>query len=605
MNKMVQPRLSGNDLNAILSMLERERSGLAFMKNNLSLVFEKAGSFILESSRELESFKKIIRPYLDYFFPVDVKPDDDCFINDVVEPSRLTMGNSIGKAVDIMQGDSEANARVSAAIREALGIRTVVENLLEMIEAIETHSWNAMLISAKAGVRGQTLAKISEEMSVLSSLANRTAEGCTVIIQNLNNRYDEFDAICSKIDIIKENHLTLMSIKSAAVFRDMKNDMTALSGSVNDIMGYTSSLEGAVDGLMGRLQMEDIVRQNIEKVMYLVEEITDGGVLAAALYDCDDPSRMNEFMIALIHGKLNEINENIRPLAEGSRNYQITLKEIMSKLLGHFYRDSAEGKDYYEGTRFDEMCAGLEMTKGEFVGYIEEIISGKKNLYTISRQIVEIMGKLGTMFEAIGKISRRFEVINMLTRIELARHADLKRRIGGSLADMNSLPAVMKKIVEKALDDYRRVTASIEEALGDYLDNFRAEEESLALSIDAMKNVSVKMFESRKYYRDISEKVGSTGMGLLGFIETHEGDFGVMMEITDLMYNVICPLNEYGALGMEEFSGDENLMRHVRSVIARHNSGGDGSDYRAMLLVSLLNEAVNGGVEKDGRLVLF
>ncbi len=448
---MVQPRISGNDSKDLFAMLERERSGLAFMKNNLSAVFEKVGSFLLESSRELESFQKLIRPYLDYFYPLEVKPGDDCFINDVVEPSRLEMEETIGKTVEIMQGDSAVNARVSAAIREALGIRIIVENLLEMIEAIETYSWNAMLVSAKAGVRGQALAKISEQVSVLSALANRTAEDCTGIIENLNSRYEEFDAICHEIDIINENYLTQMSIKSGMMFREMKGEMVNLSGSVNDILGCAGDLEGAIDGLMGRLQMEDLVRQDLEKVMYLVEEITGNGggdTLSGLLYDYEDTARLNEFMIALISRKFNEINENTRPLVEGSESYRDSMKEILNGFIGRFYGGATAEKEYYEGTKFDDICSGLERTKDEFVGYIEEIINGKKNLYTISREIMDTMGKFGTLFEEIGKISRRFEIINMLTKIELAKHTDLKRSIGGSLTDVSNLPAVMKKIVE-------------------------------------------------------------------------------------------------------------------------------------------------------------
>ncbi len=148
------------------------------------------------------------------------------------------------------------------------------------------------------------------------------------------------------------------------------------------------------------------------------------------------------------------------------------------------------------------------------------------------------------------------------------------------------------------------MTSSIETALGDYFDNFRAEEETLTLCIDAMKKISVKMFESQKYYRDISEKVGSTGMGLLGFIEAREGDFSVMMEIIELIYNFMYRLEEYGAKDLEEFSGDENLARHVRSVVSRYSDGGHGGDYRTMLLTSLLNEAVRDSGD-DNRVVLF
>ena len=476
-----------------------------------------------------------------------------------------------------------------------------------MIEAIETYSWNAMLVSTKAGVEGQALAKISEQVSNLSSLANRTAENCTSIIDSLNSRYDEFDGICHEIDIINENYLTQMSVKGGMMFREMTGELNNLSGSVNDILGCAGDVEGAISDLMNRLQMEDLVRQDIEKVMYLLEEMMAGrekSRLLDALYGFDDGERVDGLLVALMARKFSEINEHTRPLVEGTEHYCADMKEIINGFLGRFYGKQDTGnKGYYEGTKFDEICSRLERMKDEFVGYIEEIITSKKNLYRISMEILATMGKFGFLFEEIGKISRRFEIINMLTKIELAKHTDLKRSIGGSLTDVSNLPAVMKKIVENALVRYREVMGSIERALGEYHGNYQDEEETLTQCIDAMRKISVKMFESQKYYRDISEKVGGTGMGLLTFMETREEEWGVVKDIVEMIYNFMFKMEEYGAGAVEDVMSDAALVRHVKAVNEKMTSFFEDDDYRAMQLRSLLGEAVR--VTGGDRVVLF
>ncbi len=605
MNQFAKSVVSTKDPAGLLSLILKDSENLNFLKHNLSSVFEKVGAFLLDSSRELDAFQKLIKPYLDYFYPEEVRPGVDCFVNEVVEPSQLEMETTIARAVSIMQGDGEVNRRVSTAIKEALEMQPIVANLLEMIEAIETYSWNAMLISAKAGLRGQALAKISEQVSTLSNLANSTAESCTGIIDSLNSRYGEFDGICHEIDIINENYLTRMSLQGGMMFREMKSELANLSGSVNHILGCADDVECAINDLMNRLQMEDLVRQDIEKVMFLVEEMKAGpDGLLSMLYDYGDASKVDELLVAILGRKFFEINENTRPLVEGTEGYCAKMKEIINGFLGRFYgKQNSDEKDYYEGTRFDQICARLEQMKDEFVGYIEEIISSKKNLYRISREIVQTMGKFGILFEEIGKISRRFEIINMLTKIELAKHTDLKRSIGGSLTAVSNLPTVMKKIVEQALQRYREVMFSIEKALGEYRTNFEAEENTLTQCIEAMRKISVKMYESQKYYRDISEKVGSTGMGILAFMETREGECSVVREIVDMVYNFIYRLEDYGAAELEAVAADRALTGHVILVGEKMASREGETAYRTMILQSLLSEAVR---ENEGeRVVLF
>ncbi len=607
MHQCVQPVISGSDPSDLWAMLEKDSGKLAFLKNNLSSVFEKVGSFLLDSSRELDSFKKLIKPYLDYFYPQEVLPNTECFVNEVVEPGRREMEATINRAVAIMQGDSEVNGRVSTAIREALEIQPIVNSLIEMIEAIETYSWNAMLMSTKAGMEGQALAKISEQVSNLSTLANNTAENCTGIIDSLNSRYDEFDAICHKIDIINENYLTQMSVKGGMIFREIKNELSNLSGSVNHILECAVDVEGAINTLMNRLQMEDLVRQDIEKVVFLVEEINavrDRRGILVVLHDFDAPTRIEEFLIALMRKKFGEIYENTHCLVSGIESYRTNIKEIINGFLGRFYgKQGSDEIGYYEGTRFDAICTKLERMKDEFVGYIEEIIARKKKLYQLSMEIVQTMEKFGILFDEIGKISRRFEIINLLTKIELAKHADLKKSIGGSLTDVSNLPAVMKKIVENALQRYREVMSSIEMALNEYHANYEAEEDALITCIDAMRKISVKMFESQKYYRDISEKVGSTGIELLAFMETREEECSMVRDIVDIIYDFMCRLEKYDAGELKTIVADEALKRHVKWVSEKMLSREDEDSYRVMLLKSLLSEAVRES--ESERVVLF
>jgi hypothetical protein len=69
MNNLGVEIKSESDNKAIVQVIATNIDALSHVKCELSSVFEKVGSFLLTTCHELEAFKKLIRPYVDYFYP--------------------------------------------------------------------------------------------------------------------------------------------------------------------------------------------------------------------------------------------------------------------------------------------------------------------------------------------------------------------------------------------------------------------------------------------------------------------------------------------------------------------------------------------------------
>lgn len=608
MNQINCVDFCGTDkMNSLLN-ISNDSSELVELKEQVSSVFQVVGSFLLDTSREMDAFHKLITPYVEYFYVnANGEGEHDSFITDVVKPSQQEMNRAINQAVSIMQNDSSVNTTVETSIKKALEIKPMVEKLLEMIEEIETYSWNAMLISTKAGLHGQALATISGQVSTLSGTANETAKNCKQILENLNNQYDEFEKICQRIDIINENYLTSMSVKSGMIFKEMVNELEKLSSSVNDIMGFAFTIQSIIGSLMGQIQREDLVRQDLEKAICLME-IHDlkkkQDEMASILFDFDDVDAIEELIASLLKRKYNSVYSNLQTLIDGTEDCCSKIKELINAFLKRFYnRGDAQWAEYYEGRKFDIICEKLEKMKEEFVLYIEEIIKNKKRLYDLSKNIVHSIATFRTLFDEMVKISRRFEIINMLTKIELAKHADLRKSIGGSLVHVSNLPAEMKKMVESAIHHHGVVMGAIEKALDDYYSNYITEEKVLAQCIETMKKISVKLFESQKYYRDISEKIGSTGMSILAFLETRTEECAHGREMIETIYRYLALVEEIGLREIEELMENRKLEAHVKHAYDAIEEMNGCHDSNSMVLKSLLLEAFNTSGEK--RVMLF
>ncbi len=67
-----------------------------------------------------------------------------------------------------------------------------MEEIIDIIEAIEIHSVNTMIISKKTGIEGEALARISYEMGHLSRDANDISSRFAALIKDLNDSYEDF-----------------------------------------------------------------------------------------------------------------------------------------------------------------------------------------------------------------------------------------------------------------------------------------------------------------------------------------------------------------------------------------------------------------------------
>jgi hypothetical protein len=569
---------------SIIEGLISNRGKLSSFKDNLSSIFRDMGSFMFSTSNQLESFLRIMEPYIRYFYPAEITPDGECFINEVVNPCRIEMDSAIDMAVRIMEGDDQINDTVSNAIKRVLEIQSDVDRILSVIEAIEIYAVNATLVATKAGSEGFPLTKISQEMSKLSERANWVSTGCRGLIDELDDAFDRFSKLRESIGILNENYLTLMQVQSNLVFDELIEDLNGLSVDANDIMGFANDIEGSIGQVMKWLQIEDIVRQDLEKVIYLIEGVENGdpdGNLMSSITNPDDRERVIDLVALLARSKMLSIGENVKPLTDGTIECCEKIKGILSDFLGVVYRKDGTDENSPDGDRFNRIYRKLEEMKNEFIRLIKEIIDGKRNLYELSMRIFDMVNSFEGFFANLSGIAKHFETINMLTRIELAKHASLSRTLGVALTDVRDLPSRMKSIIGNSVVLYREVSKNIRASIDDYHQSYNRQEENLLSCIESMERISIKLSESQQYYGDISNEIGEVSSRILEYMESGAERLAGMIDFEDIINNFINMLEgDDGDISCEHI----DTLRHCLNVSA-------GDSYRSTILSSFLSEA--------------
>ncbi len=565
------------------------RQAVEDIKGNLGTVFGELSEFLRKTSERIEQFTSMISPYVNYFYPDEAHRGENNFLNDVIYPSQSELNGAIDRAVTSMQGDARINNTMEDAIKETLTLKDSVDTILDVVESIEIYSANTMIISIKAGEEGHTLTKIAEEMSQLSGMVANITEHFTGLSGELATTYTKFRDERNRIELIHENYLTQMKLSINMIMKEMIAELDSLTDNVHSLMGMADNLNESLGEIINRLQLEDVVRQDLEKMIYITEEINN---TASPLWDHEDTGDIEELVAIIAYNKMNHITSSFDLLLTDIRQCFDSMNHVLNEVVEKFNSSEEQtiNSKTYEKMRLDRIYDRMEQMKNDYIDYIKKIIQGKTFLLDLSYTIQNTVLQFNDFFTQVAHISRRFEIINMLTRIELARHTHLQRAIGGALSDVSQLPKQIKTIVEESNELYLRVRQNMDEAIDAYSAGFSEQEKTLNGCVESMRKVSVKLYESQKYYMDISQQVEHNVDNIKSFIDTEEAKLGGLEKARN---NFVTLNNEVEGILSSEVSRYDNIMEFAQRIAALkefYKNNIEQGNYRTMMIISLLNE---------------
>jgi hypothetical protein len=527
------------------------------IKGKVSGIYEEMGDFIVKTTEHMNSFRKMMTPYVNYFYSMEAASGES-FISDVVAPSRRELDEAIDRSVSIMAGDEGMNDNVSGAIGEVLRLEESIDMILRLIDEIDIYSENMLIISTKYGAEGLSLARISNEMVSMARLVNGIGAKFREYLNEMDTARVDFNDIRKKIEAIGENHLTRLKLDLSHEFPQMTRELDDVSAVVNNMLSSSDEVEGSMRNFISNIQMEDVIRQKIERILYYLEELKKRK-------DADEGTPFEELDAIVLHvvsDQLLRLDKDVSWQYDEIRGFCDRISLLLDDILSRFY---GSGKDHVEEeqNRMDGIYARIEGFKDDYVRYMEEIIADKKRLLKLCTSIRDILELFEGLFGGIMDTVKKFEALNMITRIELARHAKLSRTLGGTLASVKTLPAQMKQIVSQSVVLYHGVYKNITDAVARYEESFSGQEAVLADCIESIKRVSVKLYESQKYYGDISREVGRYSWKVLDFIAGN-GRMSGLFEIKESIRDIMAGINAYREA---EFGGRGYDVENIRQWI--------------------------------------
>ncbi|HSV97010.1 MAG TPA: hypothetical protein VLM75_08765 [Spirochaetota bacterium] len=575
------------------------------LRDNAKNILGVTREFLIRAALRLRDFRSVVFPHIKYFYAIGEEGEEDTFIRKVVNTQKREMESVIARSLEILRGNESISDNVMAGIERSFEIPRRVEEIIDIIEAIEIHSVNTMIISKKTGAEGEALARISYEMGNLSRDANEISTRFAGLIKDLNDAFSDFGAARSEQAGAYEKYLSRFGAESGSVFNRIAGGLEKAAGDVIQMVASMDGVDDSIRGVIDHLSMEDVLRQDIEKIIYLTEEMASGyDRYLRAARESAGSARLTNMALVMIREKIGSI----------TRHLDLIMEQAAAGFSG--IRKIIEGADYGgEGDSLtipqslkgmDDIYDSMEKTRKRYIDEIEKIIGGRRGLYDQAGRVLSIVFGFGLFFDQIGAVARRFEIITMITRIELARHHRLRSALEGTLSEVSSLPKEIKRIVDGLNSLHGGIMEAMQADMEKYRESFDMEERRLREGIESIARVAASVAESRSNYRKVLEQIGEKSGHFIEFIGQQE-ERSALLRITrrtlgDIVRDVRELLRDPSS-GFEEdravFGGDTEWIK--RSVA----DAGEEGDYKRMMLLSFLDEMREGAEREEGSTIFF
>ncbi|MBP8083814.1 MAG: hypothetical protein KAZ87_11500 [Spirochaetes bacterium] len=565
----------------VRSEAEKLRNEALVIKENLRGLFENISVKVKTSSQSISSFINDVSPYIKHFFPVGGSDGENTFFNRTVKAARDRLSSSVNNAVKIMSEDSDIHDIISNSISEIDKLSASVTTVLGHLEAIEMYAVNTMVISARAGDIGISLATISKKMSDLSKQGSALGDKFSSQMNSLVEVSEKFVSIKNDIDMLYESSLTSFQLSGGGDFDKFAQSLNSLSVSVNKDFSTLVSAKEKLQSVIVNYQLEDLFRQDIEKMVFLID------------YFLRYPSE-DDFFSWLASKKLESVKHSMDMFLD---TLSAIFDEIDTSYESFMSNFNSEKKDN-EKKQLLDVWDKINSVQNEYSKHLDGIVSMKLKLKNIASEVESNMAKFGDFYKKLTDIAKNFERIILLTRIELARHDELKRSLEGSLSDVSDIPRLIKNEAERGAAHYSLTYSALKNNLRHYNRSFELQKEILEECGHSIKKMTDDVNESRSYHNDFESKIHVHFNEIENLLKSDMNRFDAFIGVKKTIEEA---LSYFKKLNIEDkdYSG---MIPPLKEAVLSQT---DVNEYEINMLLSFINELSEDVSSNEGTIEFF
>ena len=418
----------------------------------------------------------------------------DAELGRIISKSREHL-NDISKYLNSMQHtDQKIFAEIKNHISKVNDVKKSIQSVEELSTDIEILAFNAMIVAAKAGTEGLAFSCITDELKNISNQTLLIVNDLMGLEKNLFEHYNKFQDSISQIEEKHTHTLNYLKMDIEEIFGSFTFGVDSLSEIAIDIINHFKSISPDFRQISQIVELKKEIPESIQIVHEGLEIIEKH---KTDLFEQSEYDITSLLQLLIGQAKISEYCEEL--FHDITKHFDISLSLVKDKLSA--IDDKSKSiktnqnilKEYFTTTSKTFGEGHIELIfkdTVESVKHISKLIThtmdGKNDISKSGLSLIGRIGELEEQFAVLTKTAKKFNLINISSKIEIAKRKVLSNH--GNISDkIEEITEEIGKTLYATYDQLVLIKKSTQHLLGQYNTNMEVQVKKSEGILEAME----------------------------------------------------------------------------------------------------------------------
>lgn len=493
---------------------------------------------------------------------------EDGKLGAIISNSRQHL-DDISKYLSGMQGtDQKIFAEIKTHISKVNDVKNSIQSVEELSTDIEILAFNAMIVAAKAGEEGLAFSCITDE---LKNISNQTL----IIVNDLmgleKNLFTHYNLFQDSITVIEDKHKSTRGYLEEDIestFTGFTFSIDMLSDIASDIITHFKTISPSFRDISKIISVKKEIPESIHIVHEGLEiiERNKKDLESKTEYDTtcllqlligqskishycqllfNDINKHLDLSLGLVKDKLVNIDDK----AHDIKSNQAVLKEYFTSNSSSFGTNSID-------LIFQDTISGVN----HISKLISETMDDKRQISDSGLSLIARIEELEEKFAVLTKTAKKFNLINISSKIEIAKRKVLSNH--GNISDkIEEITEEIGKTLYATYDQLVLIKKSTQHLLGQYNTNMDVQIKKADFILGNMKNTLSDFGDSQEAINTTFSSIDIVTPKFLSLVTESKDDISEIWKLT-----------EYAAHIAKLFGSIHNLVNDSKNQLLEMTS---------------------------------
>ena len=530
---------------------------LGNFQSNANGAYDDVASHIVKMKNEITDRITIVNSKLSQLRVLKEKGiNEDSQLGGLVLETKEKLDEISNYFIAVQKNDEKIFNEIKFHISKVDEVKNSIQNVEELSTDIEILAFNAMIVAAKAGVEGLAFSCITDELKSISNQTLLIVNDLMHQEKDLFNHYNKFQSSISEIEKLQIDTNNLLSNDMNIEFEKLLDGVGSIGEVSEDVTNEFDKLIPLFNEVLEILEQKKSIPTSIEIIKSALEQIeknkaelhiqdeyepncilqllvgqTKISKISTRLFD--DIHHYIDLTANLLSKRYSNLNENINSVSKSN-----------DALISYFVNESGDFAFGAIALLFQDCGTSIQ----NVVDMIKQTIDNKEKISENGRALIRHIESLEEQFQFLTKTAKKFNLINISSKIEIAKrkvlsnHGNISEKIeeiteeiGNTLFKTYDQLVMIKKSSEQSLSQFDTNLVNQKERSQNFMKQIQDVNNKYLISEVEIKNIVSSFILVTEKFKESLKLTGKDVEEISKLKEYPEKAVKVFKDINDLM----------------------------------------------------------------------